>query len=94
MQTRRVELPMLTSGPPRGILWLIGGTLTIILSAVVNRLFHDWFIAAIVGTAFAVTFGAVLERVINARKRDADSVSSLPLPQVPADEVRAGDKPS
>ena len=85
---------MRTGGTPRGVLWLIGGILTILLSAVVNQWFHDWLIAAVVGTTFAIAFGATLERVIDIIGRSGDSTSSLSLPQAPVDEVHAGDKPS
>jgi Na+/citrate or Na+/malate symporter len=87
-----VELPMFTSGAPRGALWLAGGILATILGAVVNQVFHDRIIAVIVGVVFAVAFGAATEQVGKALNRRTGPPTSPPMPKVPADDIHASDQ--
>lgn len=81
---------MFSSGAPRGVLWLTGGILATILGAVVNQIFHDRTIAVIVGVAFAIAFGATIERMVAALNRRTGPPDSPHASEEPVDEIRAG----
>jgi len=83
---------MFSSGTPRSALWLTGGILATILGAVTNQIFHDRIIAVIVGVVFAVAFGAATERMVEALNRRTGPPASPLTPEVPADDVHAGDQ--
>jgi hypothetical protein len=83
---------MFSGGTPRVALWLAGGTLTVALGAAANHVLDDQFIAVTIGIAFAVAFGATVERMVDALKRGASRTPSFPPTPASADEIRASDQ--